>query len=135
MSLPSQAKEVTVTATSLRVSDGELVVKGGELVNTWFVVFVRQNGVATIEGGTLQSTVASALSTNGSQKGEENYSGNAVMNVKGGNLISEKDVAIYVPAGTLNISDGTITGATAVYSKCGTTTITGGKIQGTGGRS
>ena len=116
----------------IEVSDGELVVKGGELVNTWFVVFVRRNGVATIEGGTLRSTVASALSTNGSRVGEENYSGDAVMNVKGGNLISEQDVAIYVPAGTLNISGGTITGATAVYSKCGTTTITGGKIQGTG---
>ena len=119
----------------IEVSDGQLIVKGGELVNAWFVVFVRRNGVATIEGGTLRSTVASALSTNGSQKGEENYSGDAVMNVKGGNLISEQDVAIYVPAGTLNISGGTITGATAVYSKCGTTTITGGKIQGTGAKA
>ena len=119
----------------IEVSDGELVVKGGELVNEWFVVFVRRNGVATIEGGTLRSTVASALSTNGSREGEENYSGNAVMNVKSGNLISKKDVAIYVPAGTLNISGGTITGATAVYSKCGTTTITGGTIQGTGDKA
>lgn len=114
------------------VSDGNLVVKNGTLENNWYVVYVSQSGTATIEGGTLKSKVACALSTNGSSKGDEDYSGNAVMNVKGGHLISKEDVAIYVPAGTLNVSDGTIEGRTAIYVKSGTTSITGGTIKGTG---
>lgn len=114
------------------VSAGELVVKDGTLENNWYVVYVSQSGVATIEGGTLKSSVASALSTNGSSIGDEDYSGNAVMNVKGGHLISKQDVAIYVPAGTLNVSGGTIEGCTAIYVKSGTTSITGGTIKGTG---
>ena len=114
------------------VSAGNLVVKNGTLENNWYVVYVSQSGTATIEGGTLKSNVASALSTNGSSEGEEDYSGNAVMNVKGGHLISEQDVTIYVPAGTLKVSGGTIEGCTAIYVKSGTTSITGGTIKGTG---
>lgn len=116
------------------VSAGELVVKDGTLENNWYVVYVSQSGVATIEGGTLKSSVASALSTNGSSIGDEDYSGNAVMNVKGGHLISEQDVTIYVPAGTLNVSGGIIEGCTAIYVKSGTTSITGGTIKGTGAK-
>lgn len=114
------------------VSAGNLVVKNGTLENNWYVVYVSQSGTATIEGGTLKSKVASALSTNGSSEGEEDYSGNAVMNVKGGHLISEQDVTIYVPAGTLKVSGGTIEGCTAIYVKSGTTSITGGTIKGAG---
>ena len=114
------------------VSAGNLVVKNGTLENNWYVVYVSQSGTATIEGGTLKSKVACALSTNGSSKGDKDYSGNAVMNVKGGHLISEQDVTIYVPAGTLNVSGGTIEGYTAIYVKSGTTSITGGTIKGTG---
>lgn len=116
------------------VSAGNLVVKNGTLENNWYVVYVSQSGTATIEGGTLKSNVASALSTNGSSEGEEDYSGNAVMNVKGGHLISEQDVTIYVPAGTLKVSGGTIEGCTAIYVKSGTTSITGGTIKGTGAK-
>lgn len=116
------------------VSAGNLVVKNGTLENNWYVVYVSQSGTATIEGGTLKSKVASALSTNGSSEGEEDYSGNAVMNVKGGHLISKQDVTIYVPAGTLKVSGGTIEGCTAIYVKSGTTSITGGTIKGTGAK-
>ena len=110
------------------VSDGELVVEGGTISNNWYVVYVSQSGRATIKGGTLESKVASALSTNGSSADKDDYSGNAVINVEGGTLISEQDVTIYVPAGTLNISGGNIKGATAVYAKSGITTITGGAL-------
>ena len=112
--------------------DGELIVNDGTLENNWFVVYANNNGQVTVNGGTLKSTVASALSTNGSAEGSDQWSGEAVMTVTGGELISDQDVAIYVPTGTLNVSDGTITGATAIYSKCGTTNITGGTITGTG---
>ena len=114
------------------VYKGELIVEGGNFSNNWFVIYVCQSGIATIKGGLLTSTVASVLSTNGSAEGNANYSGDAVMNVEGGTLTSERDVTIYVPAGTLNVSGGTITGATAIYSKSGNTMITGGTIKGTG---
>ena len=116
----------------IQVYKGELIVEGGNFSNNWYVIYVCQSGIATIKGGSLTSTVASVLSTNGSAKGNANYSGDAVMNVEGGTLTSERDVTIYVPAGTLNVSGGTITGATAIYSKSGNTMITGGTIKGTG---
>ena len=50
------------------------------------------------------------------------------MNVEGGNLVSNNDVTIYLPAGTLNITGGEIVGATAVYSKCGVTNISGNPV-------
>ena len=116
----------------IEVYKGELIVEGGNFSNNWYVIYVCQSGIATIKGGSLTSTVASVLSTNGSAEGNANYSGDAVMNVEGGTLTSERDVTIYVPAGTLNVSGGTITGATAIYSKSGNTMITGGTIKGTG---
>ena len=116
----------------IEVYNGELIVEGGNFSNNWFVIYVCQSGIATIKGGSLTSTVASVLSTNGSAEGNANYSGDAVMNVEGGTLTSVSDVTIYVPAGTLNVSGGTITGATAIYSKSGNTMITDGTIKGTG---
>ncbi len=111
----------------LEVSSGEIIVENGNLSNEWYVIYVSQTGKATIKGGTLTSTVASVLSTNGSASGE-NYSADAVMNVEGGKLVSNNDVTIYLPAGTLNITGGEIVGATAVYSKCGVTNISGNPV-------
>lgn len=111
----------------LEVSSGEIIVENGNLSNEWYVIYVSQTGKATIKGGTLTSTAASVLSTNGSASGE-NYSADAVMNVEGGKLVSNNDVTIYLPAGTLNITGGEIVGATAVYSKCGVTNISGNPV-------
>ena len=123
------------TNNLIEVKAGELIVEGGQLSNNWYVIYAYQSGKATIKGGTLKSKVASVLSTNGSQEGDPDYSGDAVMNVEGGTLLSEKDVTIYVPAGTLNVSGGKIEGVTAIYSKCGTTTITGGSIKSEGDKT
>lgn len=112
----------------LKVSSGEIIVENGNLSNEWYVIYVSQTGKATIKGGTLTSSVASVLSTNGSPIGNDNYSADAVMNVEGGNLVSTNDVTIYLPAGTLNITGGEIVGATAVYSKCGVTNISGNPV-------
>ena len=114
------------------VSNGNLIVESGSISNQWYVIYVSGSGHATVRGGTLTSEVASVLSTNGSNSDSSDYSGNAVMNVEGGKLVSSKDIAIYVPAGTLNVSGGEIVGATAIYAKSGITNITGGTIQGTG---
>ena len=112
----------------LEVSSGEIIVENGKLSNNWYVIYVSQTGKATIKGGTLTSSVASVLSTNGSPIGNVNYSAKAVMNVEGGTLVSTNDVTIYLPAGTLNITGGEIVGATAVYSKCGVTNISGNPV-------
>lgn len=58
--------------------------------------------------------------------------GNTTVNVNGGTITSDV-IAIYQPqSGALNISDGIITGSTAVYAKSGTTNITGGTLIGNG---
>lgn len=111
----------------LKVSSGEIIVESGNLSNDWYVIYVCQTGKATIKGGTLTSTSACVLSTNGSASGE-NYSADAVMNVEGGKLVSINDVTIYLPAGTLNITGGEIVGATAVYSKSGVANISGNPV-------
>ena len=112
----------------LEVSSGEIIVENGNLSNEWYVIYVYKTGKATIKGGTLTSTIASVLSTNGSPIGNDNYSAKAEMNVEGGKLVSTNDVTIYLPAGTLNITGGEIVGATAVYSKCGVTNISGNPV-------
>lgn len=127
----SQVGEIESTKTGncnlLEVSSGEIIVENGNLSNDWYVIYVFKAGKATIKGGTLTSSVASVLSTNGSASGD-NYSAKAVMNVEGGKLVSNNDVTIYLPAGTLNITGGEIVGATAVYSKCGVTNISGNPV-------
>ena len=122
----------TDNSNVISVSNGNLIVESGNISNQWYVIYVSGSGHATVRGGTLTSEVASVLSTNGSNLESPDYSGNAVMNVEGGKLVSTQDIAIYVPAGTLNVSGGEIVGATAIYAKSGITNITGGTIQGTG---
>lgn len=122
----------TDNSNVISVSNGNLIVESGNISNQWYVIYVSGSGHATVRGGTLTSEVASVLSTNGSNSDSSDYSGNAVMNVAGGKLVSSEDIAIYVPAGTLNVSGGEIVGATAIYAKSGITNITGGTIQGTG---
>ena len=119
----------------IEVPAGELVVKGGNLSNNWYVIYVYKSGKVTIKDGTLTSRVACAVSTNGSAAGSDNYSADAVIDIQGGKLVSVSDVGIYLPAGTLYISGGDIEGDTAVYSKSGTTIITGGTIRGTGSKT
>ncbi len=57
----------------------------------------------------------------------------ATIYIKDGAVISaEKTNAIYLPAGTLEIEGGTITGSTGIYFKSTNMTISGGTITGTG---
>ena len=61
--------------------------------------------------------------------------GHPIVNILEGAVITSQDIAIYQPeAATLNISGGIITGTTAVYAKCGSVTITGGKLVATGAK-
>ncbi len=57
----------------------------------------------------------------------------ATIYIKGGAVISsEKTNAIYLPAGTLKVEGGTISGSTGIYFKSTNMTISGGTITGTG---
>ena len=84
-------------------------------------------GTVTVNGGTIDA-YCSAIS------GYASYPAN--ITITGGTLIGGKDDAdatIYHPhAGTLTITDGTISGATPVYAKSGTIAISGGTFTAMG---
>ena len=83
--------------------------------------------VVNIEG-TVTAKNNFAVSGNGT-----NGKGNVIINIKDGANISTNEPAVYMPnTWQLNITGGTITGATGVYIKSGTTNITGGTIIATG---
>lgn len=121
---------------------GAVIARSGSTTNVYgeieaadYGIYTEGTAVANVyEGAKITSTDAAALSGNGSG-GNEGYT----MNVYGGELTSVNDVAIYHPnQGTLNVTGGTIKGATAVYIKSGTTnlgdgtSITGGTFIGNG---
>ena len=102
-------------------SGSETNLYGDVTTGYYAVAAFGTSEVNVYDGADLTSTDASALSGNGST-GNEGYT----FNVYGGNLTSTNDVAIYHPnQGTLNITGGTITGATAIYVKSGPTSIAG----------
>ena len=86
-----------------------------------------------INGGTITAAQSTAVSTNGSANGE-NFSNGTALKITEGTLTGG-NVGVYVPAGTFEISGGTISGDTGVAAKGGKLTITGGTISGTGAKS
>lgn len=86
-----------------------------------------------INGGTITAAQSAAVSTNGSANGE-NFSNGTALKITEGTLTGG-NVGVYVPAGTFEISGGTISGDTGVAAKGGKLTITGGTISGTGAKS
>lgn len=61
--------------------------------------------------------------------GSENYAGKTVINITGGELTSDDDVAIFHPQnGELNISGGTVSGATAIYMRSGSLNVSGDAV-------
>ena len=101
-----------------------------ELTNAPAVTIVGSDSAQSVVNieGTVTAKNNFAVSGNGT-KG----SGNVIINVKDGANISSNESAVYMPnSGQLNIYGGTITGATGVYIKSGTTNITGGTIIGNG---
>ncbi len=137
-----------VTTTNAYTTDpnGNLVQIGSNLDYT--------TGCATIENCTLSATTT-ALMVLGDKTDDETAdtkvtvknselsakqpvcgNGNCVadLTIEGANtVITGTGIGVYWPgAGTLTVSDGTITGATAVYVKSGDVTIAGGTIEATG---
>ena len=94
-------------------------------------IWAKGGTLNVTSSATIISKFGNAIATNGTYGG--NYdSSTAVVNITGGTIESTNAVAVYVPAGTFNISGGNITGATAVYMKGGTLNISGSKMTGNG---
>ena len=122
-------KMLFTTDDGFSVSSGAtLVVTGGATLKAtgdFSPIVVGKNGNVVIENdAAIVADASFAIAATGND-GNGGYS----IDVTGGTITSN-DVAIYHPnAGTLTISGGEITGATAVYVKSGTTTVSGGTIR------
>ncbi len=104
-------------AASLEMLDGS--------VSGQYGVAAYANTSVTVKGGTISGAVA-GLSGEGGSHG-------TTFDIEGGTIQSEDGVGIYHPQnGELNISGGTVIGATGINMKSGELNITGGTIQGTG---
>lgn len=85
--------------------------------------------IINVTGGEIKSTSQAAISTNGgSDKGGVN------LTVTGGRIISEDGLGIYLPGinGKTTVTNGTITGKTAIELRAGDLIVSGGSITGTG---
>ncbi len=71
------------------------------------------------DDGTTYPTIA----TNGSSGG-----GCSIVIHEGAEVVNQKEVAIYLPKGSLTVKGGTISGTTAIYMKAGNLEIDGGTI-------
>lgn len=106
----------------LLVSSG--TVEGGK----WAVVAQGAGTKVKVEGGKVYSKDGTAISGIGNSS-DSGYT----IEVAGGEVVSDTDIAIYHPNGTkLTVSGGKVSGATAIYQKAGTLEIIGGTITGTG---
>lgn len=127
---------IEMTPTSVDKSNGiyvddacSLIVEPTATIRAHGVSAVTVWGTATLETeGTLYAENDFVIAGNGG-----NGNGGYSVNIAGGSVTSDGQPAIYHPnTGTVTISDGEITGATAIYQKCGTLNITGGTITGNG---
>ena len=137
---------IAVNSSVVRVGDNNGAARNVELVIGKDVVIESPNsygvgafGTATTEKLTIYGTIKSTATTN------ESYDGCAVttlgtdittpatITIKEGAVISaEHTNAVYLPAGTLTVEGGTITGTTGIYFKSTNMTISGGTITGNG---
>ena len=127
---------IEMTPTSVDKSNGifvddacSLIVEPTATIRAHGVSAVTVWGTATLEtAGTLYAENDFVIAGNGTA-GNGGYN----VTIAGGSVTSDGQPAIYHPnTGTVTISDGEITGATAIYQKCGTLNITGGTITGNG---
>ena len=94
-------------------------------------VFIKNQGSVLNTSGDLLATGGFATISGVGNAGE----GGVTVNILGGSVTHEVYAAVYFPnTKALNISGGTITGATAVYHKSGKLNISGGELIGTGAK-
>ena len=137
---------INVSSSVIRVGDSTGSSRTAELVIGKDVVIeapasygVGSFGNVTTETLTIYGTVKSTTATN------ESYDGCAVTTLgtdtgTPATIIIKEDAkisaantnAVYLPAGTLTVEGGTITGTTGIYFKSTNMTISGGTITGNG---
>ncbi len=92
-------------------------------------VFILKKATLNTQANLTSTGQYSTIQGNGLAKND-----GTVINITGGSVTHPSDNAIYVPQkNTMTVSGGTITGATAIYCKSGTLTISDdAQINGTG---
>ena len=137
---------IAVNSSVVRVGDDSGEARSVELVIGKDVVIdspdsygVGAFGTATTEKLTIYGTIKSTATTNKSYDGcavttlGTDTTTPATITIKEGAVISaEHTNAVYLPAGTLIVEGGTITGTTGIYFKSTNMTISGGTITGNG---
>lgn len=137
---------IAVNSSVVRVGDDSGEERNVELVIGKDVVIESPNsygvgafGTVTTEKLTIYGTIKSTATTNESYDGcavttlGTDTSTPATIIIKGGAKISATNTnAIYLPAGTLSVEGGEITGTTGIYFKSTNMTISGGTITGNG---
>lgn len=141
-----KSTDIAVNSSVVRVGDNNGEARSVELVIGKDVVIESPNsygvgafGTATTEKLTIYGTIKSTATTNESYDGcavttlGTDTSTPATIIIKGGAKISATNTnAIYLPAGTLSVEGGEITGTTGIYFKSTNMTISGGTITGNG---
>lgn len=115
-----------VTGATINVNGGSIE---GNYGITAYGTGTLNDVIINVTGGEIKSTSQAAISTNGgSDKGGVN------LTVTGGRIISEDGLGIYLPGinGKTTVTNGTITGKTAIELRAGDLIVSGGSITGTG---
>ena len=111
-------------------SDNIITISGGKIVSTGEYTtnaIYAYKGVINITGGTILGAGEDTGNSWGSSTAAINISSQSTVNISGGEIISQNSAAIN-NFGTLNISEGTITGQHVGIDSSGTIVITGGEI-------
>ena len=108
--------------------DVTFIMNGGKIEAGWSGIAVFGTGSeVSIKGGEI---IASGYTIAGNGNGQNN---GTTINIEGGTLTSENDVAIYHPQdGVMTVSGGTITGQDGIQMIGGKLNITGGTIRAIG---
>lgn len=115
-----------VTGATINVNGGSIE---GNYGITAYGTGTLNDVIINVTGGEIKSTSQAAISTNGGcDKGGVN------LTVTGGRIISEDGLGIYLPGinGKTTVTNGTITGKTAIELRAGDLIVSGGSITGTG---
>lgn len=117
-----------------KVTGTKIIVNGGSIEGKYGITAYGTgtlNDVAiTVNDGEIKSTQSqSAITTNGSDG-----MGGVNLTINGGRIISENNLAVYLPGinGKTTVTNGTITGNTAIELRAGDLIVSGGSITGTG---
>ncbi|MBQ9814660.1 MAG: InlB B-repeat-containing protein, partial [Lachnospiraceae bacterium] len=111
----------TIDVVGMGVNNvGTFTINNGSIDGDELGIYAHGSSTTNVAGGTVNCTDGFAISTNGTgDTASADHSFNAVVNISGGTVTSDNESAIYIPAGTFNITGGTITGATGIFMRGG----------------